>query len=154
MRARALAEPYPSVRTTDRLATAVDLVVGRDLPALLITDPEGRPVAVLRADQVLAACLPGYFADDPLLVRLIDEPYADRMGVAPERLVSECLPRGGPRPFSVTAECTVVEVAELMARTGCPVVAVLEGGPGPDTRLLGVVTATRVLQRLRSRAHA
>ncbi|MFE3850518.1 CBS domain-containing protein [Streptomyces griseorubiginosus] len=154
MRARDLAEPYPAIGLLDRLAVAVDLVVVRRLPALLVVDAEGQPVGVLRAEQLIAACLPRYVEKDPLLARVIDESHADRLCVSPVRPVSDCFPLGRTRPFSVTPDCTVVEVAELMARTGSPVVAVTEPADDGTSRLVGAVTATRLLERLRQAVRA
>ncbi|MFE9649137.1 CBS domain-containing protein [Streptomyces sp. NPDC006365] len=149
MRARDLAEPYPSIGLGDPLSAAADLLVEQRLPALLVLDPFGQPVGVLRAEQLIDDCLPRYFTQDPLLARIIDERYADRLCVAPERLVSDCLRLGRPKPFSVTPNCTIVEIAELMARTGSPVVAVMDTNPDGTPRLVGAVTATRLLERLR-----
>ncbi|MBC9726340.1 CBS domain-containing protein [Streptomyces sp. TRM68367] len=154
MRARDLAEPYPTIGMGDHLTAAADLLVGQRLPALLVLDTYGHPVAVLRAEQLIDACLPRYFTQDPLLARIIDEPYADRLRVAPERLVSDCLPPGRPQPFSVPPDCTIVEIAELMVRIGSPVVAVMDRNPDGTARLVGAVTATRLLERLRQGTHA
>ncbi|MCX4862215.1 CBS domain-containing protein [Streptomyces canus] len=148
MRARDLAEPYPTIGLFDQLTAAADLLVSRQLPALLVLDAEGQPIGVLRAERLIAACLPRYFEQNPLLARVIDERHADRLSVSSVRPVSDCFPPGRPRPFSVGPDCTVVQVAELMARTGSPVVAVTAAAADGTARLVGAVTATRLLERL------
>ncbi|MFF6996067.1 CBS domain-containing protein [Streptomyces sp. NPDC008313] len=155
VRARDLAQPCASISTRDPLALAADRLVEQRLSALLVVDAQGRPIAVVRAEQLIGACLPGYLAQDPLLVRVIDEPHADRLCVAPaDRLVADCLPPGRPRQFSVAHDSTVLEVAELMARTGCPVVAVQERDAHGASRYAGAVTAFRLLAHLRQGTHA
>ncbi|WP_416978198.1 histidine kinase [Streptomyces sp. T028] len=155
MRARDLAQPCASIGIGDALALAADLLVGQRLSALLVVDGQGRPVAVLRAEQLIGACLPRYLEQDPLLVRVIDEPHADRLCVSPpELLVADCLPPGRTRQFSVAHDCTVLEVAELMARTGCPVVAVQERSTHGTSRYVGAVTAALLLAHLRQDAPA
>ncbi|GAA2646783.1 CBS domain-containing protein [Streptomyces vastus] len=149
MRARDLAEPYPTIALFDQLTTAADLLVSQQLPALLVLDAEGHPVGVLRAEQLIAACLPRYFEQDPLLAQVIDERHADRLCVSSVRPVSDCFPPGRPRPFSVSPQCTLVQVAELMARTGSSVVAVTATAADGTSRLVGAVTAARLLERLR-----
>jgi CBS domain-containing protein len=54
------------------------------------------------------------------------------------------------RPFLPTAapDWTAVEIAELMARSRSPLIAVVERSDQDPERLLGVVTAARLLERL------
>jgi CBS domain-containing protein len=132
----------------------VRLMVERRLPGLLVTDSAGLPHAALPACEVIRTVVPGYVQEDRGLARVIDEPHADLLCRALQgRTVADCLPGG--RQFLPTAgpDWTAVELAELMARSRSPFIAVVERpdeGPG---RLLGVVTAERLLERLLQAAH-
>ncbi|MBG0857403.1 CBS domain-containing protein [Streptomyces spinoverrucosus] len=130
MRARDLAESYVSVSTESDAIEAVRLPVDRRLPGLVVTDCAGQPYAALPAG-------------------VIDEPHADRLCHALRgRTVADCLLVG--RPFLPTADpdWTAVELAELMARSRSPLVAMVERPTGEPARLLGVVTATSLLEHL------
>ncbi|RZB14321.1 CBS domain-containing protein [Streptomyces sp. F001] len=149
MRARDLAEPYVSVSTEADAIEAVRLLVERRLPGLLVTDSAGQPYAALPACDVVRTLVPGYVQEDRGLAGVIDEPHADRLCHALRgRTVADCLPVG--RPFLSTAgpDWTAVELAEVMARSRSPLIAVVERPTGEPVRLLGVVTATRLLERL------
>ncbi|MDG9715608.1 CBS domain-containing protein [Streptomyces sp. DH24] len=154
MRARDLAEPYVSVAKDADAIEAVRLIVEQRLPGLLVTDSEGQPYAALPAHDVVRTLVPGYVQEDRGLARVIDEPHADRLCRALQgRTVADCLPVG--RPFLPTADSdwTAVEVAELMARTRSPLIAVVERTGHGSGRLVGVITAAGLLERLLQVAH-
>ncbi|CAO5238571.1 CBS domain-containing protein [Frankia sp. AgKG'84/4] len=74
--------------------------------------------------------------------------HADVLGRAlAGRPVRDCLPAGRPALPVADADDTVVEVAALMARRHSPLVAVVERH-GQAVRILGVITATDLLDRL------
>ncbi|WP_030274275.1 CBS domain-containing protein [Streptomyces sp. NRRL B-24484] len=149
MRARDLAEPYPTVALDDQALDAARLLADRRLPGVLVVDGDGLPHAVLPASQLVRLLVPGYVLEDPSLAAVIDEAHADRMCAALEGLrVRECLPRDVPRPVTADADDTAVEVAALMASSRTPLVAVLERPRGGRPRLLGVITAANLLQHL------
>lgn len=90
---------------------------------------------------MLRFLIPAHIQDDPSLGREYDESHAD--GVAKRlagRTVRQLLPDRPTELPAVDPDTTVVEVAALMARLRCPVVAVVE-----QQRLTGVVTTTRLL---------
>ncbi|MFC9915021.1 CBS domain-containing protein [Streptomyces sp. NPDC127197] len=149
MRACDLADPYVSVTKDADAIEAVRLIVEQRLPGLLVTDSEGQLYAALPACDVVRTLVPGYVQEDRGLAHVIDEAHADHLCRALEgRTVADCLPVG--RPFLPTADpdWTAIEIAELMARTRSPLIAVVErpaDGPG---RSVGVITAVRLLERL------
>ncbi|MCZ4102471.1 MULTISPECIES: CBS domain-containing protein [Streptomyces] len=151
MRARDLAEPYPSIAEGDQALAAARLLAEQRLPAVLVLDPYGMPRAILPASQLVRFLVPGYVLEDPALAAVIDEPHADRLCQAlTGRTVADVLPKNAGPPAIADAEDTAVEVAALMASSRSPLVAVVEHGADPTggDRLLGVVSASRLLERL------
>ncbi|QYC41173.1 CBS domain protein [Nonomuraea coxensis DSM 45129] len=137
MRAQDLAVDFPTVTPDTPALEAARLLADRDLPGLILTDGDGRPISILPGTQVLRLAVPPYCQDDPALARVVDEAHADlflrRLG---ERTVRECLP-AQPRELPITDQkATVLELAALMARTHSPLVAVVDA----DGRLTGAVT--------------
>lgn len=157
MRARELAEEYPSVTLGSDILEAARLLAAERLPGLLVVDEQDRPVAVLPASQLVSLLVPRYVLEDPALAGVVDEQHADRLCEALSgRPVSEALPpeRERHKPPLADAEDTVLEVAALMAREHSPLVAVVEGradgsrARGEPPRMLGVITAAHLLDRL------
>ncbi|UQA94083.1 CBS domain-containing protein [Streptomyces halobius] len=149
MRARDLAEPYVSIRSDANAVEAVRLLVTRRLHGVLVVDPTGQPYAILPAADLVRTLVPGYVQEDPLLAEVIDESHADHLCRALRgRSVADCLPVGRPYLPTTGPGSTAVEIAELMARMRTPLVAVVEPGDSGQDQLIGVVTATRLLQYL------
>lgn len=118
-------------------------------PGLLVVDAEGEPYAALPACDLLGALLPSYLREDPVLAAVIDEPHADQLCHATAgRKLLDCLPMGKPFLPTAAPDCTAMELAELMARTQSPLIAVVEPGARGQRRLLGVVTAADLLKQL------
>lgn len=151
MRARDLAEPYPSIAQSDDALAGARLLAEQRLPAVLVLDAYGLPKAILPASQLVRLLVPNYVLEDPTLAAVIDEAHADRLCQAlAGRTVDQVLPPGAVLPPIADAEDTAVEVAALMATSRSPLVAVVERaakGQGRD-HLLGVITASRLLERL------
>lgn len=142
MRADEIAEAYPVVRSDSDAIEAVQLLAAQRLPGLVITDPAGRPLQILPASQVVRLLVPAYIQDDPALAGVLGEPTADRMAEKLRgRSVEQVLPKSAPPIAKVNADDTLVEVAAVMARERCPLVVVVTDG-----RLLGVITAARLLE--------
>lgn len=147
MRARDLAEPYPTVNLDDQALDAARLLAENRLPGVLVVDGRGMPHALLPASQLVRLLVPGYVMEDPTLAAVIDEAHADRLASALTGLtVRKCLPKGAPDPAIADADDTAIEIAALMARTHSPLVAVVDRSGGK--RLLGVITASHLLHRL------
>lgn len=142
MHAGQIAEEFPVVRSDADAIEAVRLIAEQRLPGLVITDPSGRPVQILPASQVVRMLVPAYVQDDPALAGVIGELTADRVA---EKLsgktVQEVLPKKPPTMASVHEDDTIIEVAAVMAREHSPLAAVVADG-----RLIGVITASRLLQ--------
>ena len=72
--------------------------------------------------------MPSYVQDDPSLARVMNESMADRAG---EKLggkrVRDLLPREPRELPVVNHDDTIIEVAAIMARLRCPLVAVMRG---------------------------
>ncbi|BFV60774.1 CBS domain-containing protein [Kitasatospora sp. CMC57] len=152
MRARDLAEPYPTVGLDDQALEAARLLAENRLPGVLVVDGPGMPHALLPASQLVRLLVPGYVLEDPTLAAVIDEAHADRLCAALAGLtVRQCLPKDAPAPAVADADDTAIEIAALMARTRSPLVAVVErpvGHPKAAGELLGVITASHLLHRL------
>jgi CBS domain-containing protein len=149
MRARDLAQPYVSVSTDTDAVEAVKLLAEQRLPGLLVVGRAGQPVAIPPAGDVVRALVPGYIQEDPVLAAVIDEPHADRLCRAlAGRTLGDRLPTGRPFPPAAAPDRTAMELAEPMARTRSPLIAIAERDAGGPGRLVGVVTANHLLERL------
>jgi hypothetical protein len=116
------------------------------LPGLAVVRPDGTPVAVLPASQVLRSVVPVYIQEDPSLARVLDEATAD---VIADRLtgktVEQMLPPSRHRVelAAVDGDATVVQCAAVMARLRSPLVVVLDSG-----HVHGLLTAAHLLEVL------
>jgi CBS domain-containing protein len=138
-----MAEDFPVVTVDTDAWEAVRLLAEHRLPGLVVTDTDGHPQAILPASQVVRFLVPQYVQDDPSLAGVLDESMADRVAdKLGGKTVREVLPREAPELAVVKADDTIVEVAAIMARLRCPLAAVMSG-----TELIGVITASRLLQK-------
>ncbi|MFS4093119.1 CBS domain-containing protein [Streptomyces sp. AF1A] len=148
MRARDLAVEYETVGLDSDALDAARLMAAHRLPALLVVDERGAPQAILPASQMIKVLVPGYVVEDPTLAAVVDESHADRLCEAlVGRTVRECLSETTPRPVVAAPDDTALEVATQMAKLRSPLVAVVEKDRAA-VRLLGVITASHLLERL------
>ncbi|MET9041225.1 CBS domain-containing protein, partial [Streptomyces mirabilis] len=92
--------------------------------------------------------VPGYVVEDPTLAAVVDERHADRLCEAlAGRKVGDCLSKTVPPPAIAAPHDTALEVAAQMAQVRSPLVAVVDKDRS-GTRLLGVITASHLLERL------
>lgn len=141
MRAAQIAETAPTVGMDDSIWSAArELAHG--LAGVVVVDLEGRPTGVLAAGDVVAATLPSYVLQAPLVAAALDEGFADdALRRMMDRPVAEVV---DPRHLNVVdPDATTVEVATAMADSNCPLVVVTM----PDVGW-GVVTAARLLDAL------
>ncbi|WP_371658273.1 CBS domain-containing protein [Streptomyces sp. NBC_00280] len=143
--ARDLARPYPTVRVDDDAQEAARLLVRERLPALLVLDQVECPYAIVPAAQLLTALVPEYDRQDLLPAMIGDRFDDDVRGALSGRPVADWLPRRRVTPALVGPEESPSEVAALMTRKDCSVVAVIERGGGTVT-LLGAITADVLLE--------
>jgi CBS domain-containing protein len=137
-----MAEEFPVVSLDTDAREAVELLASRRLPGLIVVDEQGRPHSVLPASQVVRFLVPSYVQDDPSLARVIDEPLADRVADKLDGVtVRKLLPSEPVELPVVNHDDTVLEVAAIMARLRCPLVAVLK-----DKDIIGAITASRLLE--------
>lgn len=143
MRARDLAVPFPAVGLDDNALDAARLMAERKLPGIVVCHGDGSPHTILPGSQVLRFVIPRYIQDDEALARVIDEKAADEMfAELAGRRVRDLLPKEEYELPIVAGDCTVMEMAALMARAHSPLVAVVE-----DDQLLGCVTVAALLDR-------
>jgi CBS domain-containing protein len=137
-----MAEAYPVTSLDADALAAAQLLGEHRMPGLVVTDQDGKPHSVLGASQVVRFLVPSYVQDDPALARVIDEQFADKVA---EKLsghtVRELLPKDRPELAVAEADDTIIEVAAVMARMRCPLVAVVE-----NDEIIGVITASRLLE--------
>lgn len=121
---------------------AARLLAERRLPGLVVTDRAGVPQSVLPASDVVRFLVPGYVQDDPSLAGVLNESMADRIAdTLGGKTVRSLLPSDPPELPLVNFDDTIIEVAAMMARLRCPMVAVMKDGA-----LIGVVSASRLLE--------
>ena len=148
MRACDLAEEYETVGLDGDALDAARLMAERRLPAVLVVDERGTPKAILPASQMVQIVVPGYVVEDPTLAAVVDERHADRLCEAlAGRKVRDCLSKATPPPAVAAPDDTALEVAAQMARLRSPLVAVVDKDQD-GVRLLGVITASHLLERL------
>jgi CBS domain-containing protein len=139
--AEQMAEDYPVLTMESDALEAARLLAEHRLPGLVVTD-QGRPRSVLPASQVVRFLVPGYVQDDPTLARVLDESMADQVAKSlGGKSVGDLITKETPELAVVNADDTIIEVAAIMARLRCPLAAVMR-----DDQLIGVVTASRLLQ--------
>lgn len=146
MRARDLAEDFPTVTLTSDAMQAARAMVSAHKPGLIVLDDRGRPHAVLGGSQVLRFVIPRYIQDDPQLARALADDAADELCRRLEdRSVRDVLPKPQDRDELpvVDGDATALEMAAVMARMHSPLVAVLE-----DDTVIGAVTVPRLLEYL------
>jgi CBS domain-containing protein len=142
VRADDIDEKFPVVNIDSDALEAVRLLAEHRLNGLVVvTDTSETPYAILPASQVVRFIVPGYVQDDPGLAPVLNESMADH---AAEKLsgktIRTMLPRQRQTVPVANADDTIIEVAEVMARLRCPLVAVVKDG-----KLHGVITASRLL---------
>ncbi|MFI5735817.1 CBS domain-containing protein [Kribbella sp. NPDC051587] len=146
MHAEQMAEEFPVVGLDTAALEAVRLLASRRLPGLIVVGQDGCPHSVLPASQVVRFLVPSYVQDDPSLARVMDEPFADQAaGKLTGATVRQLLPSEPVELPAVNHDDTVVEVAAIMARLRCPLVAVMR-----DKTILGAITASRLLELVTS----
>jgi CBS domain-containing protein len=137
-----MAEDFPVVTLDSDARDAVKLLAERRLPGLIVVDAKGQPTSVLGASQVVRFLVPSYVQDDPSLARVVDETLADRVADKLGNLtVRKLLPSDPVELPVVNHDDTVLEVAAIMARLRCPLVAVMK-----DKEVVGAITASRLLE--------
>jgi CBS domain-containing protein len=141
MRAEDIAEEFPVVAMDSNALEAARLLAEHRLPGIIVTDPKGRPYAVLPASQVVRFIVPTYVQDDPSLAGVLNESMADhaadKLG---DKKVRDVLPEHLIDVPAANADDTIIEVAAIMARFRSPLIAVMK-----ERNLLGVITASRLL---------
>jgi hypothetical protein len=91
VKARELAQPYPTVGLHSGAVDAARLLTEEHRQGLIVVDDERHPVAVLPGWQVLRLVIPGYIRDDPNLAGVVDDQFIEQMCRSEERRVGkEC----------------------------------------------------------------
>lgn len=148
VKARELAQPYPTVRQDRGAVDAARLITEENRLGLVVVDDRDHPVAVLPGSQVLRLIIPGYIRDDRALAGVVDDEFVDQMCDALEgRTVADLLPKDRRRLPVVGPDESALEVAALMAAEHSPLVAVVEG-PGTSGPMIGAITLPVVLAAL------
>jgi CBS domain-containing protein len=150
VRARDLAEPFPTVNADTDALVATRMLAEQGLPGLVVLDSQGRPLVILAASQVLRFAIPEYIEEDPGLAGVIPEATADQLcsalsgkSIAELMPAKEYLPkRDRDRPI-VAPDATALQIASVMSYQHSPMVAVMDGDA-----VLGVITVHRLLGAL------
>ena len=146
MRARDLAEKFPTVGLeADALEAARTMAEARR-PGLVVLDDNGAPWTVLPGSQVLRFAIPRYVQEDPNLARVYDERASDELfGQLAGKPVRDLLPdaHDADQLPVVDPEATSIEVAAVLAQMRSPIAVVMDG-----ETVLGVITVSRLLRAL------
>ena len=144
MRARDLAEEFPTVGLEADALEAARTMAEAKRPGLVVLDDHGAPLTVLPGSQVLRFAIPRYVQEDPNLARVYDEAASDELfSRLSGKKVRELLPEihdDDELPV-VDSDATSIEVAAVLARMRSPLAVVMDGGT-----VLGVVTVSRLLR--------
>ena len=146
MRARDLAQDFPTVSLDTDATEAARRMAHEQLPGLIVCDGDGRPYAVLPGSQILRFLVPRYVQDDPALARVYDEKASDELLSKLNRsTVRDLLPdkQDITEIPVVDGDATTIEIAAVMARAHSPLAAVVE-----NDRVLGAVTVRSLLDHL------
>jgi predicted transcriptional regulator len=146
MRARELAEPFPTIAVDADAMKAAQEMAHERLPGLIVCNVDGMPYTILPGSQVLRFLIPPYVQEDPALARAFDEKASDDMvSKLRKSSVGDLLPKRRPLDELpvVAGDATTIEVAAVMARMRSPLVAVVEHG-----QVLGAITVSRLLTHL------
>jgi CBS domain-containing protein len=146
MRARDLAEEFPTVGLDADALEAARAMAEARRPGLVVLDENARPYTVLPGSQVLRFAIPRYVQEDTNLARVYDEKAADELfGRLAGKPVRDLLP--DVQDFEdlpiVDPDATSIEVAAVLARMHSPLAVVMDGD-----RVLGVITVSRLLRVL------
>jgi CBS domain-containing protein len=141
VRAEDLEEKFPIVPIDCDAVEAARKIAEHHLPGLLVTDPSGKPYAVLPAYAILRFILPRYVQDDLALAGVVGAPTPDQaVQNLAGKTVGDLLPDYLRDVPSVDARATITKVAAEMARLRAPLIAVTK-----DRKLHGVITASHLL---------
>lgn len=146
MRARDLAQAFPTVGLEDDALEAARTMAESGRPGIVVLDATGRACTVLPGSQVLRLAVPVYVQSDPHLARVYAEKAADELfGKLAGKTVRDLLPdsRDHAELPVVDPDATSIEVAAVLARMRSPLAVVSDG----DT-VLGVITVSRLLRAL------
>jgi CBS domain-containing protein len=146
VRARDLAEEFPTVGLDADAFEAARTMAEAKRPGLVVLDDEGAPLTVLPGSQVLRFAIPRYVQEDPNLARVYDERASDelfsRLAGKPVRALLPELHDADELPV-VDPDATSIEVAAVLAQMRSPLAVVMEG-----EAVLGVITVSRLLRAL------
>lgn len=141
MRAAELEEQFPIVPIDSDAVDAARKIAEHNLPGLLVTDPAGKPCAMLPAYAILRFILPRYVQDNLSLAGVLGDPTPEQaVQNLAGKTVGDLLPDHPSDIPSVDANATITKVAAEITRLRSPLIAVTKDG-----KLHGVITASRLL---------
>jgi predicted transcriptional regulator len=146
MRARDIAEPFPTVSLDADAMAAVRTMAAERAPGLIVCGDDGRPYTVLPGSQVLNFIIPKYVQDQPGLARAFGERASDELSTKLVRhTVRDMVPKAADADEIpvVHPDATTIEVAAVMAKMHSPLVAVVDG-----ERMVGAITVSQLLTHL------
>ena len=141
MQAGEIDEEFPVVDIDAPALEAARMLAEHSLPGIVVLTADGQLYAVVPASQVVRFIVPSYVQDDPVLAGVLAESTADRAAeMLGGKTVRELLPQHQLTLPAANADDTIIEVAAMMGRLRCPLIAVMKQG-----RLHGVITTSRLL---------
>jgi CBS domain-containing protein len=144
LKARNLAGPQATISATLPAADAAAQLARVDIDSVLVVDDEGNPVGILSDEDVLRALLPTYVEETEVLARVLEEGAADILFRELEgKAVRDLLPLDRMTLPTVSADDTLIEVAQTMVRAHTRIVVVLDAG-----RFIGGIEIDHLLSHL------
>ena len=129
MRADQIAEEFPVVDLDLECAGRGRLMAEQRLPGLVVTDADGKPLAILPASQVVRMLVPSYVQDDPSLAGVLSESMADHIADAiGDKTVAAILPEAPARHADGEGRRHHRRGGGGDGARACPLVAVVEKG--------------------------
>lgn len=134
-------KPPATLRETNSVKDAIDLIVRTGLSEIPVVDKEGDLVGVASADEVLSLCLPEYLLWMEDLSRFSNfEPFATLLRKESSTWLADIM---SDDYASVSVDQPAIAVAEALARHDVGTCYVLDGA-----RLAGVVTLPHFLNKV------
>ncbi len=144
MKARALAQPYPVVQTSDPAETVARLLSREEVDVVLVQDEQGTVLTPLHDLDVLDALLPHYLVEDRTLARVLGPGAADDLlARLTGKTVGDLLRGRASQHPTVDSDADLVEVAAEMLSARTALIAVVEG-----STVLGGITSSALLTHL------
>lgn len=149
MRASQIMQDLPVYFANEAAMVAIRQVAHDDLPGFVVIDPHTQWLTALSLMDLLGLLLPEYVRQSQAIALVYDEESADGLAQRAAGVsLGELLCAHDRRGAEVSADATLVEMAEMMTRLRSPILLVRGADPRHTLRQAPVVTAESVFKAL------